>query len=112
MTVQCLQAANATGVKISSHDGTLSVMQMLESGQLVGSEIGFNADALAWYGADQALRMMSGQPSNQNVQFPYVRMFNADSVGEIDLTPEAEKSGSWYGSTDYQDGFLELWGVS
>ena len=111
-TVQGLQGANAGKVKISSHDGTLAVMQMLKSGKFVGSEIGFNADALAWYGADQALSLMSGQPANQMVEFPYVRMFNADNVGDLDLTPEAEKSGAWYGSTDYQDGFLELWGLT
>lgn len=111
-TVQGLQGANAGAVKISSHDGTLAVMQMLKSGKFVGSEIGFNADALAWYGADQALRLMTGKPANQMVEFPYVRMFNADNLGGLELTPEAEKSGAWYGSIDYQDGFLKLWGLN
>ncbi|MBD3926186.1 substrate-binding domain-containing protein [Nocardioides cavernae] len=111
-TVQGLQGANATDVTISSHDGTLGVLQMLESGQTVGSNVGLNADALAWYAADQALRLMVGQPANQMVDFPYVRMFNADNVGDLDLTPDAERTGAWYGSTDYQDGFTELWGLS
>ena len=111
-TVQGLQGANATDVTISSHDGTLGVLQMLESGQSVGSNVGLNADALAWYAADQALRLMVGQPANQMVDFPYVRMFNADNVGDLDLTPDAERTGAWYGSTDYQDGFTELWGLS
>ena len=101
----------AGDVTISSHDGTLAVMQMLKSGKFVGSEIGFNADALAWYGADQALRLMVCRPANPMVEFPYVRMFNAANVGDLDLTPEAEKSGAWYGSTDYQDGFHGLWGL-
>jgi ribose transport system substrate-binding protein len=35
-TVQGLQGANAGAVKISSHDGTLAVMQMLKSGKFVG----------------------------------------------------------------------------
>ena len=61
--VEGLQAANATGVKIASMDGVLPTLQMLEGGQFVHSEVGFNADALAWYAADQALRMMTGQPS-------------------------------------------------
>ena len=39
------------------------MLQMLKGGQFVHSEVGFNADALAWYAADQALRMMTGQPS-------------------------------------------------
>lgn len=111
-TVQGLQGANANDVTISSHDGTLGGLQMLESGQFVGSEIGINADALAWYAADQTLRLMVGQPANEMVDFPYVRMFNADNIGDLDLTPDAEKTGEWYGSTDYQDGFTKLWGLS
>lgn len=52
---------------------------MLESGQSVGSEVGFNADALAWYGADQALRLMTGSPANEMVEFPYYRTFNTEN---------------------------------
>lgn len=110
--VEGLQAANATSVKIASMDGVLPTLQMLEGGQFVMSDIGFNADALAWYAADQALRMMAGQPSNTEVRFPYQRMFTTENIGDLELTPEAEKTGEWYGSTDYQDGFLELWGLA
>jgi ribose transport system substrate-binding protein len=110
-TVEGLQAASATSVKIASMDSVLATLQMLEGGQFVASEVGFNADALAWYAADQALRMMSGQPSTTGLTFPYQRMFTAENINELDLTPEAEKSGAWYGSTDYQDGFRELWGL-
>ena len=39
-------------------------------------------------------------------------MFTPENIGELDLSPEAEKSGEWYGSTDYRDGFKELWGLS
>lgn len=111
-TVEGLQAANATSAKIASMDGVLATLQMLKAGQFVHSEIGFNSDALAWYAADDALRMMSGQPANVNVSFPYQRMFTAANIGELNLTPEGEKSGEWYGPTDYQDGFLTLWGLS
>lgn len=110
--VEGLQAANATSVKIASMDGVLPTMQMLEGGQFIHSEVGFNADALAWYAADQALRMMTGQPSVADVAFPYQRAFTPDNIGELDLTPDAEKTGEWYGSTDYRDGFKELWGLS
>jgi ribose transport system substrate-binding protein len=110
--VEGLQGANATDVKIAGMDGVLPTLQMLQGGQFVHSEIGFNADALAWYAADQALRMMTGQPANTEVNFPYQRMFTADNVGELSLTPDAEKTGEWYGPTDYQDGFTQLWGLS
>lgn len=110
-TVEGLQAANTTSVKVASMDGVLATMQMLEGGQFVNSEVGFNVDALGWFAADQALRMMAGQPSNTEVAFPYQRMFTSENVGELQLTPEGEKSGEWYGSTDYRDGFLALWGL-
>lgn len=110
--VQGIQGASRSDVKISTHDGVLPVMQMLKNDQFVFSEVGYNVDALAWYGADQALRMMAGQPSNQMVQFPYQRMFSADNIGELKLTPDAEKSGEWFGSTGYQAGFKKLWGVN
>ena len=109
--VEGLQAANATSVKIASMDGVLPTLQMLAGGQFVHSEVGFNADAIAWYAADQALRMMTGQPSIANLAFPYQRTFTSDNIGELDLTPDAEKTGEWYGSTDYQDGFTKLWGL-
>ncbi|MCK6210447.1 substrate-binding domain-containing protein [Georgenia sp. EYE_87] len=112
-TVQGLQSAGKVdGVTVSSSDGTLAVMQMLGEGRSIGSEIGTNLDALGWYGADQVLRMMSGEESVQKLEFPYRRIFTADNVGELDLTPEGEASGSWFGGTDYQDGFKELWGVN
>lgn len=110
--VEGLQAANASAVKIAGMDGVLATLQMLKGGQFVHSEIGFNADALAWYAADAALRMMSGRPANVNVTFPYARLFTSDNVGALALTPDAEKSGAWYGPTDYQAGFKALWGLN
>ena len=109
--VEGLQAANATSVKIASMDGVLPTLQMLAGGQFVHSEVGFNADALAWYAADQALRMMTGRPSVADIAFPYQRMFTADNVDDLALTPDAQQTGEWYGSTDYQAGFLALWGL-
>jgi ribose transport system substrate-binding protein len=111
-TVQGLQSAGRTDVKVSSSDGTLAVMQMLSEERFVTSEVGTNLDAMGWYGADQVLRMMSGTDSVQNLKFPYRRIFTQDNVGELNLTPEDEAAGSWYGGTDYKDGFKELWSVS
>ena len=109
--VEGLQTANATKVKVASMDGVLATLQMLKGGQFIHSEVGFNADALAWYAADQALRMMTGKPSVANVSFPYQRVFSSANIGELKLTADAQKSGEWYGSTDYQDGFRGLWGL-
>lgn len=104
-------AGTGDSVKIASMDATLAGLQMLEAGNFVASEMGLNADALAWYAADAALRMLTGQPAAINPPFPYVRMFTADNIGELTLTPDAERTGEWYGPTDYQEGFAALWGL-
>jgi ribose transport system substrate-binding protein len=109
--VEGLQAASATDVKVASMDAVLPTLQMLAGGQFVNSEIGFNAEALSWYAADAALRMMSGKPAGVEVQFPYQRMFTSANAGDLVLTPEGQQSGEWYGATDYRDGFLALWGL-
>lgn len=111
-TVQGIQSAGRNDVKVVSQDGVLPVMQSLGQGQFVAAEVGFNQEALAWYGADQVLRMMAGQESVQNLDFPYRRLFTRDDASSLDLSPEGEASGQWYGDTGYTDGFLDLWGVS
>lgn len=111
-TVQGIQSAGRTDVKVVSQDGVLPVMQSLGQGQFVAAEVGFNQEALAWYGADQVLRMMAGQESVQNLDFPYRRLFTRDDAAQLDLSPEGEASGQWYGDTGYTEGFLELWGVT
>ncbi|WP_157155200.1 MULTISPECIES: substrate-binding domain-containing protein [unclassified Diaminobutyricimonas] len=98
-------------VHVISMEGSLAVMQMLADERFMQAEVGMNLQAFAWYAADQTLRMMSGQPSTQNLAFPYRRLFTAESANELELTPAAEASGAWYGDADYENGFLELWGA-
>lgn len=108
---QGVQSTGRNDVLISSHDGTLPGMQALSEDQLA-TEVGFNQEALGWYAADQVLRMLAGQETVQQPTFPYRRLFERASAADLDLTPEGEKSGAWYGETDYKDGFLTLWGLS
>lgn len=110
-TVQGIQSSGRTDVKVVSQDGVLPVMQSLGQGQFLASEVGFNQEALGWYAADQVLRMMSGQESVQNLDFPYRRLFTQAATADLTLTPEGEASGEWYGDTGYKEGFLQLWGV-
>jgi ribose transport system substrate-binding protein len=55
--------------------------------------------------------MMAGGASNQMVNFPYTRLFQAANTSRLNLTPAAQMTGEWYGSTDYQAGFKKLWGL-
>lgn len=111
--VQGLQAAGRSSADVSvvSADGNLAVLQMLSSGNFLSAEVGFNQSALAWYATDQMVRMMAGEDSVQALEFPYRRIFTEEGAAELTLTPEAEKTGEWYGDTNYKKGFLALWGA-
>ena len=74
-------------IKIVSMDGTLPVLQLVKAKRSVVADYGYNLNAFGWYAADQALRMMAGQSSLQNVQFPYTRLFQAGNTSRINLTP-------------------------
>lgn len=98
--------------QVVSMDGTLPVLQLVKAKRSVAADYGYNLNAFGWYTADQALRMMAGSPSNQMEMFPYTRMFLPSNTARLNLTPAAQGTGEWYGSTDYQAGFTHLWGLS
>jgi hypothetical protein len=39
------------------------------------------------------------------------RDFNADNIGELDLTTEAYFTPDWFGDDAFKQGFLTAWGV-
>lgn len=113
-TIQGLQSApNADKVQLVSMDGTLPVMQLIQSGRDgMAADMGYNLDAFGWYTADQALRMMTGNPSVQNELFPFSRLFTESNTADLTLTAEAQQTGEWFGTADYQTGFRTLWGLN
>lgn len=110
-TVQGIQAAGRTDVKVSSTDASFAVMQLLSQGQYVGSASGFSLKAFGWYAADELLRMLAGESSIVEPNFPYMRLFTAANVGELTVTEAAWADGSWYGATNIEQDFLTLWGL-
>jgi hypothetical protein len=52
---------------------------------------------------------MVGQPV-QYATIP-IRLFTRTNVGDLALTPRAEESGAWFGSTGYVRESERLWGV-
>ncbi|XPP26746.1 MAG: sugar ABC transporter substrate-binding protein [Leucobacter sp.] len=109
---QGIQAAARDDITVVSVDGSLAALQDIQSGGGVGASIGYNTDALAWYMADAAIRLATGEEAIQNLDLPFRRIFDAGNVGTLSLTPEAQARGEWFGSADYQGGLLELWGVN
>lgn len=101
---------SSSDVQVVTMDANVSEITQLQQGQWLGSVVGTDFGASAWYMTDQVLRMLAGEPSLRNVEFPYQRMFTRDNVSDLQATEAAWKSGEWFGSTDYREGFLELWG--
>lgn len=99
-------------IKVATLDGSLATMTAISQGQWYTAQGGWDPRALAWYSTDQVARMMVGQPAVQDLDFPFQRLFTEKNVGELTLTPEAYKSGEWYGEANFVDGFKELWGVN
>jgi ribose transport system substrate-binding protein len=62
-----------------------------------------------WAIADEVMRMMLGQPPVLE-RIPQ-RLFTKENIGSLKLTPAAEASGEWFGSTDFKAMFTKLWGL-
>ena len=43
--------------------------------------------------------------------FGRIRALSDACVGSLKLTPAAEATGEWFGSTDFQSMFTKLWGL-
>lgn len=97
-------------VKIGSMDMNVAELNQLQQSQWLSNVVGTDFGASAWYMTDQVLRMLAGEPSLRNIEFPYQRMFTRDNVSDLQGDEAAWKSGEWFGSTEYRAGFLELWG--
>ncbi|NLB46415.1 MAG: sugar ABC transporter substrate-binding protein [Microbacteriaceae bacterium] len=110
--IQGVQGAGKTvdDIKITTMDGGLDTVQSLAAGQWIGATAAWNSDALAWYAADQALRLLTGNEANIAVDFPFLRLLTAENVGDLNVSAEGWSDGSWFGTADYRAGCLELWG--
>lgn len=107
---QGIQASGRTDVKIVSGDGYLDVLQSMSKGGNVIADTAFNVFATGWYAADQVLRIATGAGAVEKAVFPLRRMITPGNVSTLDLTPEGQASGSWFGKADYMAGFAQLWG--
>ncbi len=107
-----LQGAGKTpsDIKVGSMDINVAELNQLQQSQWLTNVTGTDFGASAWYMTDQVLRMLAGEPSVRGVEFPYERLFTRDNTADLESTEAAWKSGEWFGSTEYREGFLELWG--
>lgn len=102
------QAGFASKVKVVTSAGDLPALQAIKSGR-ISIDAGEDFPYIGWADADEAMRMILGKPIV--TERPPLRMFTTANVGSLALTPAAQASGQWYGSSAYTTMFEQLWGV-
>jgi ribose transport system substrate-binding protein len=96
-------------VKAASASGLLFALQLIKSHNFLAADVGIDYPYQGWAIADEIMRMMLKQaPVNEKT--PH-RLFTSGNVGSLALTPAAESTGEWYGSSAYTTMFSQLWGV-
>jgi ribose transport system substrate-binding protein len=102
------QTASNPHVKVVTAAGDLPALQQIKAGRLA-LDVGEDFPYAGWADADEVMRMMLGMPVvTEHVP---VRLFTAANVGSLRLTPAAQASGEWYGSSAYTTMFEHLWGL-
>jgi ribose transport system substrate-binding protein len=108
-TVQGIQQSNKSDVALSVAGGTVDGLGRLKSGTMVKAVVAVDQAYAGWALTDEILRMAT-KAAPVTETFPS-RLFTADNIGRIAVTPAAQSSGAWFGDTSYQSAFATLWGV-
>lgn len=100
----------ASKVKVVSTNGDLASLQRIQAGGLQIADAGVSNVYVGWLFVDAILRMMLGKVPH--VQDGIFRIFNAQNVGDLTLTPDAYNTNAWYGTDQYKTDFEKAWGVN
>jgi ribose transport system substrate-binding protein len=100
-----IRAAGRTGkVKISTFNGTPTVLKEVKNGDIVTMDVGENLEWIAYAILDQSMRLMGGLPTVKSEHVP-VRVFDKSNISQAG---SAFTSG-W--GTSYVSGYQKLWGL-
>ena len=100
-----IRAAGRVGkVKISTFNGTPTVLKDVKSGDIVTMDVGENLEWIAYAIVDQSMRLMGGLPTVKSEHVP-VRIFDSSNIGEAG----SAFTGGW--GTSYISGYKNLWGI-
>ena len=103
--------ASPTRSRSSPRAPTLPVYQRVKDGQQV-SDLGTPVVYEGWKYANGLMQLLAGDDVVPVAAEDMVtRDFNADNVGDLDLTPEAYFTPDWFGDDSFKQGFLSAWGV-
>jgi ribose transport system substrate-binding protein len=106
-----LQAAGAQDrVKVATFNANLDPMKKMADNNSIFVDIGSHSPYEGWAQADQALRLLVGEPPVKDELVP-ARVFDRGNVGDLNLTQAGERSGEWFGDDSYKDEYQKLWGL-
>jgi ribose transport system substrate-binding protein len=110
-----LQGVQSAGfgdkVKVISSSSDLAGLQRIKDGQQV-SDLGTPVIYEGWKYANGLMQLMAGdevlpvEPENM-----VTRDFNADNVGDLDLSADAYFTPDWFGDDAFKQVFLTAWGA-
>jgi ribose transport system substrate-binding protein len=103
------QSGKSSSVDLAVAGGSVNGLGLLKGGQVVKAVVAVDQAYAGWALTDEVLRMMTKSgPANET--FPS-RLFTAQNIGSIQVTPAAQASGVWFGDSSYTSDFAKLWGV-
>jgi ribose transport system substrate-binding protein len=103
-------AALADKVKIVSSSSDVAGLQRVKDGQQI-HDLGTPVIFEGWKVANGLMQLLAGDEV-QKADVLVTRDFNADNVGDLELTDEAYFTPDWFGDDSFKANFLEAWGVS
>ncbi len=108
-TVQGIQQSGKSGMSLSVAGGSVDGLGLLKGNSVVKAVVVVDQAYAGWALTDEILRMAT-KSGPVNETFPS-RLFTAQNIGSIQVTPAAQASGAWFGNSSYQSDFAQLWGV-
>jgi ribose transport system substrate-binding protein len=108
-TVQGLQQSGKAGISLSVAGGSVNGLGLLKGGSVVKAVVAVDQAYAGWALTDEILRMMT-KSAPVTEPFPS-RLFTKQNISSIQVTPAAQASGVWFGTTSFESDFAQLWGV-
>jgi ribose transport system substrate-binding protein len=108
--VSALQTSGKTGVKVVGADSELQEIQSVAAANSVVADVGYSAYQTGWQDLDQALRLATGTPALSDEE-PAFKIFDAANAAGLPLTAAANTSNAWFGGSDFEQAYLQAWGV-
>ncbi|MFC9559939.1 sugar ABC transporter substrate-binding protein [Agromyces sp. NPDC056965] len=103
------QAGRLADTKGAVSAAQLGALQQLEADNFLYAAAGQASVFQGWVAADIAMRMQLGTELPE-YEIPF-RLFTRDTIGDVELSAEAEASGEWFGPATFRDDFLAIWGA-